>query len=305
MSGPHDGTAECCDVDADLAEAAADESDPTMSECCRRDISQQRRSDKLRFQLSLVDRSMAVLKVRNGAVPSVATSGSIPSPQHGQTPSGDVSEEDADDPGLEQLRRQRMSQMQSQAAWRTQLQQQGHGQLVEANAQSLVARLESTEQPSVLHLAIAGHLPCELLDEHLGVLAARHLGTLFVRVTPPRKSALQAQLRVDSLPALVCCVAGGVVVGRASLAQFGGVDDIIEEEVTSYLTRLKVLSGGSAMSGLKQRQALRPSNAPSKHSSGGQAAYVSSEEDPDDVDDKVCAPGSRDLDAGAEVWHPV
>lgn len=97
MSTPHDRTAECCDVDDDLAEAAADESDPTMSECCRRDIAQQRRSDKLRFQLSLVDRSMAVLKVRNGAVPSVAPSGSIPTLN--QTPSGDVSEEDADDPG--------------------------------------------------------------------------------------------------------------------------------------------------------------------------------------------------------------
>lgn len=103
MSAQHNTADNCCDVlDDDLAEAAADESDPTMSECCRRDIAQQRRSDKLRFQLSLVDRSMAALKVRNGAVPSVApTSSSGSQQQQTQHGDGEDSEQDEDDPGTE------------------------------------------------------------------------------------------------------------------------------------------------------------------------------------------------------------
>lgn len=70
--------------------------------------------------------------------------------------------------GLEQLRRQRMSQMQSQAAWRTQLQQQGHGQLVEANAQSLVVRVCKVR---------SGHLCVQVAISHMAHLKSRRVSS--------------------------------------------------------------------------------------------------------------------------------
>lgn len=59
-------------------------------------------------------------------------------------------------------------------------------------------------------------------------------------------------------------------------------------QVTSYLTRLKMLSSGSAMAGLKERQALQQSNSHGKYGSGGgRAARASSDEGSDDLENKV------------------
>lgn len=49
-----------------------------------------------------------------------------------------------------------------------------------------------------------------------------------------------------------------------------------------------MLSSGSAMAGLKDRQALQQSNLHGKYGSGsGRAAQASSEEDADDIENKV------------------
>jgi hypothetical protein len=97
----------CCSGAADPALAAvADELqelsfDPTLDDCCRRDLEEQAASARLRSQLAVHDRSTAAQKLRSavlGARPVPAAEGGPEPPAAGQQDGLDSASEDEDDP---------------------------------------------------------------------------------------------------------------------------------------------------------------------------------------------------------------
>ncbi|KAG2496993.1 hypothetical protein HYH03_004998 [Edaphochlamys debaryana] len=222
-----------------------------------------RRAAALRDALSKVDRSTARLKLQEAARPGVAPE--QPSQDGLESPLD--SEDDEHDPVLAELRAQRLADLQRQAAERSQRQRGGFGALNEARPSELMAQVEALDGPAVVHLSTSGAEECALLDELLTTLAHRHPGTWFGRVPVGRGEPLAQRLGVPGLPGLVCFRAGALV-GRAPLTQFGPPGSLVEEEVVSYLQRLRVLKGEAA----------------ARRAPGQAAAEASSEEEGDGED---------------------
>ncbi|GLI62255.1 hypothetical protein VaNZ11_004860 [Volvox africanus] len=213
--------------------------DPVLAGCCEEDLQNMRRAEALRTTLLAVDRSTVRLKLHQEAL-------HIPQQQQQLDPEMDELDEldmDDDDAVLLDLRLRRLVELQRRAAERQQQSSCGYGRVNSLAPGALLERLERLETPgaaAVTHLAVAGCEAGALLDEHLTCLAHRYPGTYFARVAVKRGEPLAARLKVESLPALVCFRAGALV-GRAPVSQFGPSGCLVEEEVTSYLRRLRVL----------------------------------------------------------------
>ncbi|GLC36552.1 hypothetical protein PLESTB_000161100 [Pleodorina starrii] len=229
------------------------EDDPVLAGCCEEDLHNLRRAEALHKALLDVDCSTSRMKLQQQALHVTQH----PQPQS-QEPGGkedglgEEDDDDDDDELLSELRRRRLAELQRQAAERQQAADQGYGRLNDVAAGALLARVEQLDHPGaatvVAHLTVSGCEAGAVLDEHLTCLAHRHRGTFFARVAVKRNDPLAARLRLEGLPALVC-FRSGALVGRAAVSQFGPPGCLVEEEVTSYLQRLSVLRGESAVGG--------------------------------------------------------
>ncbi|KAG2433284.1 hypothetical protein HXX76_008351 [Chlamydomonas incerta] len=254
------------------------EDDPTLAGCCAEDLKNFRRAEKLRNALLEVDPTMARLKLAAQVLP-----GPPPPVQQGGGSPLELTDDDEDDPELAELRARRLQELQRQAAERQVASSQGYGQLNDVPGDKLLVTVEGVQGPAVVHVAVPGHEAGALLDEHLTVLAHRHRGTFFGRAAVRgggRGDPLAAQLRLGEvgLPSLVC-FRGGAVVGRAALPQFGPPGGLVEEEVTAFLQRLRVLRSGESGPQPGPRGARRRGGDASEDDGGGQ-------EDDDEEDEE-------------------
>ncbi|KAF6256722.1 hypothetical protein COO60DRAFT_84517 [Scenedesmus sp. NREL 46B-D3] len=231
--------------------------DPTLDQCCRRDLQSQIAKEQIRQSLQREDRIDARQRAAAAAVcrdPAVLAAASLQEShqqqqgqqlQAGETLDGElVAEGDAE---LAVLRQQRLTQLRAQGAEQQEAQRSGFGSLNDVQEAKLVALLR--EPPGrgllVVHLAVQGHEPCNTLDECLAAAAAQYRGTYFARVVVQRGSPLVSRLQLPlGVPALLVAVQGSLL-GKAHITQFGG-HDVWEEEVLAYLRRFKVLSAGDA-----------------------------------------------------------
>lgn len=232
--------------------------DPTLDQCCRRDIESQIRSEQIRQTLQQHDRVDTRQRVTSTAIcrdpGKLAVLQDLPQPKVSQLK--DYEGVLSADHELEQLRRQRLRQLQAQAAVQQEQRQAEFGCLNMVQESKLMGLL--SDPPGlgcvVVHLAVQGYEPCNALDECLDSAAAQYRGTYFARVVVSRSSGIAAQLQLPhGVPALLVC-RDGAVLGKAALHQFGQ-HDIWEEEVLAYLKRFKVLSAGSSTANGTSRSA--------------------------------------------------
>ncbi|EFJ51528.1 hypothetical protein VOLCADRAFT_116398 [Volvox carteri f. nagariensis] len=248
--------------------------DPVLAGCCEEDLRNMRRAEALRQALLDVDRSTARLKLQQQAL-------HVPAQQH-QPPhqqpdtenllNAEQEEEEDDDGLLSELRRRRLAELQRQAVERRQAADQGYGRLNDLPPGALMAGA--------------------MLDEHLTTLAHRYRWTFFARAAVKRGEPLVARLRLEELPALLC-FRSTALVGRAAVSQFGPPGCLVEEEVTSYLRRLRVLrdsaGGGARFSGRgpRRRTGGAAATAPgtTTRPGGGSRTYDDDDGDEDDIGD--------------------
>eukprot|EP00887_Chlorella_sp_A99_P006174 scaffold3.g6174.t1 len=238
MALPEAQTAACCPSSHDAHTGQAEELellslDPTLESCCRRDLEERARAERIKAELSLHDRSTVREALRQqvvGAPPrgAAADAGGL---------EGEGEEGDAE---LARLRTVRLQQMQQEAQHKAELQQRGLGSLASVPEADLLATARRAEQSVVVHLAYEGVEVGDVLDEHLGSLAHRFLGTRFLRVRVSPRSTLHLRLGAPPRPSLVCLWEGSVI-GAIGLDCFGAPESIAEEEVDRWLRQRHVL----------------------------------------------------------------
>ena len=117
------------------------------------------------------------------------------------------------------LREARLRELRTAADARSEAQRAGHGTLGDVPEAGLLrAAQQAAPAPFVAHLALDGSPLDDDLDEHLTTLAARYLGTRFVRSrialhstlhlrlrTPPGPGGAGRACRSTTPPACPCC----------------------------------------------------------------------------------------------------
>lgn len=134
------------------------------------------------------------------------------------------------------LRAQRLQELQRAAEARSRLQQAGHGGLAVVPESRLLREAEGSAAPLVAHLAWEGSVLDDELDEHLGGLAHRHLGTRFVRTVIGPRSTLHLRLRTPPGPGVLVARRGGGGQAGAGLGRAGGWRGAAQ--VVSYACRM-------------------------------------------------------------------
>jgi hypothetical protein len=165
--------------------------DPTLDQCCRRDIQSQIAKERIRQCLQREDRIDARQRAAAAAVcrdPAALAVASLQEhfshPQQQQQlqqfkdENDDElqSEEDEGDAELAMLRQQRLAQLRAQGAAQQEAHRSGFGSLNDVKESQLLDLLR--EPPGrgllVVHLAVQGHEPCNTLDECLAAAAAQY-----------------------------------------------------------------------------------------------------------------------------------
>lgn len=259
-------------LEAELAAA-----DPTLQDCCRRDLEQEAKAARQQAALSRVDRASKAELARKlgGAV--------VPPPLPRKKAESDDGESDFDfdsegdeDASLARLRELRLSQLKQRAAAEVEEEKRkkkeekrgddrelGAGRLSEVKVSkvfSLAASLSGPrrrELPFSVHLADAGSAAGAALDELLETLAGDFRGSRFARASPGAGSAAAraSVLGAASLPAAVAAregaggvlavFRGGSLVAAVPVSAFcssEGGQELIEESVVSWLRKCRALA---------------------------------------------------------------
>lgn len=165
--------------------------DPTLDQCCRRDIQSQIAKERIRQSLQREDRIDARQRLAAEAVcrdPAALAAASLQETLQQQRAAAaafknendeldsDLEAEGKGDAELAALRQQRLAQLRAQGAAQQQAQRSGFGSLNDVQEGQLLPLLR--EPPGrgllVVHLAVQGFEPCNTLDECLAAAAAQY-----------------------------------------------------------------------------------------------------------------------------------
>lgn len=158
--------------------------DPTLDQCCQRDLRDRIAAERVRASLQARDRIDARTREAAGAIirdPAriAAVAAATAAAANAAVIDADCTEDDADEAGeLHALRQARLRELRAAAAATAGggAGAAGYGALNEAAEGQLLALLR--EPPGrgnlVVHLAVQGHAPCDALDELLATAAAQY-----------------------------------------------------------------------------------------------------------------------------------
>ena len=235
----------------ELKELAAD---PTLEACCRRDLEDQLRTARLKAQLAPQDRSQARQRLAAQVLGAALAPGdekddldsdSDELGEWGRRPWSDDGGSLISSPSCaEELRRLRLEEMQREMRIRSALQSEGHGGVSTVSAAKLDRTIaEAVAAYVVCHFGIEGDTQGDAIDQRLEGLAARFVGTRFLRCPMPPASPLPQRFGLPPGPGLVVLFQGTIVAVVGEYDLECGADEDAEDAVERWLQRRRCLVG--------------------------------------------------------------
>ncbi|PSC68608.1 thioredoxin domain-containing PLP3B-like [Micractinium conductrix] len=145
-----------------------------------------------------------------------------------------------DDPELERLHAERLAAIQRQAEKRAVMQQKGHGSYEEISEGDFLETVTKGEKV-VCHFFHRDFERCRIMDKHLGLLAKKHFGTRFIKLSAPDAPFFVEKLQVRLLPCVVAFVNGVAADRIVGFDQLGATDDFPTEQVEKKLLKAGVI----------------------------------------------------------------
>eukprot|EP00033_Pygsuia_biforma_P002940 GCRY01003241.1.p1 GENE.GCRY01003241.1~~GCRY01003241.1.p1 ORF type:complete len:214 (+),score=41.90 GCRY01003241.1:106-747(+) len=122
---------------------------------------------------------------------------------------------------LATIRAKRIAEMKAQAEKAAQNERVGHGTLRElANEKEFFAEVKKSDRV-VVHFFRPASKPCDILNQHLTVIAQRHKETRFLTINAEKSPFLAERLNIWMLPTLVYCQNGKTNMGMVGLDAVG------------------------------------------------------------------------------------
>lgn len=112
-----------------------------------------------------------------------------------------------------------------------------HGKLSEMKVEKDVIQATLKNKRTIIHFYHPDFRRCRLMDKHLESLAARHLGTRFIKVHVANVPFLVFKLEIKVLPCVITFVDG---VTRDKIVGFEGVGDGQSDDFTTGQLELRL-----------------------------------------------------------------
>ena len=158
--------------------------------------------------------------------------------------------ENMGDDELELLRERRLAQLKQQKERVERLRAQGHGQLVHVTDDKDFFAKAKQASKMVVHFSRASTRRCEILQKHLELLAAKHIGTLFIQVDAEKSPFLAERLKIHTLPSMVLCLNGKTEHTIIGFDELGGHDSFTTDELERVLYTRGVVEHAGSRHGL-------------------------------------------------------
>jgi hypothetical protein len=118
----------------------------------------------------------------------------------------------------------------------------GHGSYLEIKDEKAVLEVTSTTDRCVVHFFHRDFARCEIMHRHMDTLAAKHIGTRFIKVDVEQVPFLVTRLEIRVLPCVIPFVKG---IGKTRILGFEGLggDSFRTGTLEIVLQRSGVLQG--------------------------------------------------------------
>lgn len=137
-----------------------------------------------------------------------------------------------DDPDLEALHEQRISQLKEEREKRQQMSHKGHGELTDISEGEFLEVVTKTERV-VCHFFHKDFERCKIMNKHLKILAPKYFTTRFCKLHGPDAPFFVAKLQVQMLPCVIMFVNGVAVDRVVGFDELGKRDDFHTEDLES------------------------------------------------------------------------
>jgi len=141
--------------------------------------------------------------------------------------------ENLDEDDLDRLREKRLLALKKQQKKRQEWLRRGHGEYREVEEKEFFNEMKK-EDRMVCHF-YRNNWPCQVMDKHLGLLAAKHVETKFVKVNAEKAPFLTERLKVWMLPTLALIKNEKTTDYVVGFDELGGVDDFQTETLAMRL----------------------------------------------------------------------
>jgi hypothetical protein len=141
---------------------------------------------------------------------------------------------------LAAMREQRLAELKATSSKQQGWLALGHGSYSDI-AQDEFLKAVTTSKYVVCHFYHAEFERCRIVDHHLGLLAAAHLPTRFIRVNADKAPFFVGKLQVKVLPTVVCFKDGIAIDRIVGFEELGGVDDFPTAAIEKRLAKAGML----------------------------------------------------------------
>ena len=152
----------------------------------------------------------------------------------------DLDDEDVqaflNDPAIEAYQKARMEEIKARNEMEEFLKEQGTGQYIEADEMDFLEKA-SKKRYCVAHFYKKDFKRCQILHNHLEVLAKFHYETLFVKVNVEKSPFVCDKMKIRVLPTLLILNRGEVVKRYVGFTEFGNVDTFTTRQLEAALIR--------------------------------------------------------------------
>jgi thiol-disulfide isomerase/thioredoxin len=153
-----------------------------------------------------------------------------------------------DDPALDELREQRLGELQAAHERRQQDLARGHGEVRTIRQDDFLTECTGTSAYVAVHFYSDDFARCAILDHHLAILAPQHVECKFLRLDATKAPFFVDKLQIRTLPTLVIFCDGKAVdrlVGFDALLQFDAkknVDEWPTRRLAAWLAQAGAIS---------------------------------------------------------------
>ena len=145
------------------------------------------------------------------------------------------------DDDLEELRRKRLEQMQSNHSKKQEMLARGHGEYTMLDEKEFFAVAKESNL-LVIHFWRPSTWRCEIVDKHLQVLCKKHWKTRFVKVNAEKSPFLTERMHIWCIPSLVLCKDGKTDHTIVGFTELGATDEFPTERLEEILAFHEVIS---------------------------------------------------------------
>ncbi|KAL0220305.1 hypothetical protein RCL1_000159 [Eukaryota sp. TZLM3-RCL] len=147
---------------------------------------------------------------------------------------------ETDDEELSAIRERRMAELKNQHRFQQNMRAKGHGELRLIEEGQFLKEVTSTDR-CIVHFTHPEFERCKLMDQHLRILAPKHLETKFLRIEASKAPFFVQKLKIQVLPCVLLLWDGVARDRLVGFERLGNDDSFSTSQLENVLIHAEII----------------------------------------------------------------